>query len=379
MRSDSCNSVEKVGRPRVLFALPGLHAVDRGAEVAIESIACRLAANHGFDVTLMGAGEPRPKQPYTFVHVPRIVRERFRGWPRLPLFRTETAYEEATFAAAMLRRYKPSDFDVTVTCGYPFMNWLLRSRRRDGLPRHVYVTQNGDWPCYRLNAEYRHFGCDLLICTNPDYFCAHRERFPACILIPNGVDPAVFHPDRRPRVGAKQSTERPLILMVSALIPSKRVLEGMRAIASVPGAELLIAGDGPQRAEVERIGQQVLPGRFSRRAFRRDEMADVFRRASAFLHMSIDEPSANAYMEALATGLPIVAHDRLVTRWTFDGNAYLVDTTDSAAVAQAVSDAIAEKSEAKVAERVAMAQSRYDWNIIASQYAREIRKLVAKS
>ena len=76
------------------------------------------------------------------------------------------------------RADRPADFDLTVTCSYPFVNWLLRARRRGGRPAHVFVTQNGDWPAQRVNAEYRWFDCDGLVCTNPEYFERHRAAWP---------------------------------------------------------------------------------------------------------------------------------------------------------------------------------------------------------
>lgn len=362
--------------PRVLFALPGLHAVNRGAEVAFESLAARLAADHGFEVTLMGSGGPRRDAPYRFVHVPRVDRAHFRRWPRIPGLRTETAYEEACFAAMMLCKYTPSNFDVTVTCGYPFMNWLLRSRRAGQRPRHVFVTQNGDWPCHRKNSEYRYFGCDLLVCTNPEYYANHRAAFPRCVLIPNGVDPSRFHPSASASVSPHGSSDRPVILMVSALIPSKRVLEGVRAVAQVPDVALLVAGDGPLRVDVERLGHELMPGRFARQSFTREEMPGVFRRAAVLLHMSMDEPFGIVYVEALATGLPIVAHDWPATRWTLEDNAQLVDSTDELAVAAALKAALADQTQDQVRRRVGLAKQRFDWRAIGAQYAEAIKNLL---
>ena len=45
---------------RVLFALPGLHKYDRGAEIAFIAIARELA-KAGDEVTLIGSGAPRPR------------------------------------------------------------------------------------------------------------------------------------------------------------------------------------------------------------------------------------------------------------------------------------------------------------------------------
>jgi hypothetical protein len=48
---------------KLLFALPGFHRYDRGAEVALLSVARELARS-GEDVTVAGSGGARPDVPY---------------------------------------------------------------------------------------------------------------------------------------------------------------------------------------------------------------------------------------------------------------------------------------------------------------------------
>src|SRR5690606_10887443 len=91
---------------RLLFALPGLHRVVRGAEVAFESLGAALA-ERGCEVTLVGSGEPRPGRPYRFLHAGCTPRERFMSWPRVPVFRSHYAYEDATFASQLWHVYRP--------------------------------------------------------------------------------------------------------------------------------------------------------------------------------------------------------------------------------------------------------------------------------
>ena len=159
---------------RILFALSGLHRVHRGAEVAFISIATELA-KRGDEVTLIGSGPELPGQAYRYIRAPAISRERFERLPSLPLFRSETVWEEASFIPGLLKVYDPSAYDVTVTCSYPFINWALRGVGGNR-PRHVFVTQNGDWPAYANGAEYRFFGCDGLVCINPDYFDRNKDQ-----------------------------------------------------------------------------------------------------------------------------------------------------------------------------------------------------------
>ena len=355
---------------RVLLALPGLHKVTRGAEVAMESIAAELARTHGVDVTVIGCGLEKAGSPYRFIHVGCIGRERFERWPSVPVFRNEYAYEEMTYVPGLLRRYIPSDYDVTIACSYPFTNWALRAKR-DGSekPAHVFVTQNGDWPAQDNRSEYRYFGCDGLVCTNPEYYERNRDKW-HCTLIPNGVDPDLYCPGSVDRKSLGLPANAPVVLMVSALIESKRVLEGIRSVAPIDEAYLVVAGDGPLRAEVEELGEQLMPGRFERVTFPRERMPDVYRAADVFLHMSQIEPSANAYIEALASGVPIVTHDRYVTQWTLENEASLVDTNNLNYVTDAVRDTISDRGPGSVDSRRDLVQRRFAWSSIAGEYLR---------
>ena len=361
---------------RVLFALPGLHRVVRGAEVALEAIAQRVAATPGFDLTLIGSGPQRNSVPYRYRQTRCIARERFEKFPSVPYLRDHYGYEELTFAPGLYRALQRETFDVTMTCGYPYSNWILRSRDRDGhRPRHVFVTQNGDWMLRSRSWEYRFFGCDGLVCTNPDYFDAHRGGWPS-VLIPNGVDPDLFYPGESSRAEFGLPADRPVVLMVSALASFKRVLEGVRSVARVPNAYLMIAGDGEQRKDVQSLGEQLMPGRFQLKTIDRSKMPQLYRSADVFLHMSQDEPSANAYIEALASGLPIVTHDRRVTRWTMEDTAVLVDTSDEVAVADAIGKAIHLRRDQDVAARRDLVERRFSWDAIAMQYCEFFRQVV---
>lgn len=350
---------------RLLFALPGLHRVERGAEVALISIASELART-GDAVTLIGSGQPRPGTPYRFLHAGALGRERFERWPRVPTLRNDTAYEEASFVPGLLRRYRPADYDLTVTCSFPFVHWALRRPVAGGRrPGHIFVTQNGDWPVTSDASEFRFFGCDGLVCINPDYYARGRERWPAA-LIPNGVAVERFTPGppERGRFGLPDGVK--LVLMVSALIGSKRVADGVRAVAAMPGVHLAVAGDGPERAAVDALAAELMPGRFTRLSVASPDMPALYRSADAFLHLSLDEPFGNVYVEALACGRAVVAQDSARTRWIVGDEQFLCDTTDQAALVSALGRALA-AGEADGPARRARAQH-FGWPVIAARY-----------
>jgi glycosyltransferase involved in cell wall biosynthesis len=353
---------------RVAFVLPGLHRINRGAEVAFESIAYRLAQDPAWRVTVIGSGPPRGDAPYTYHQVRSIHRRWFEHLPSLPGLRDATMYEELSFLPGLMRYYQPGDYDLTVTCAYPYIQWLLLKRDKKGhRPKHVFVTQNSDWPAYANHREFRWFHCDGVVCTNPVYFQRLKSHWPS-VLIPNGVEPDLFYPGPAEREGFGLPRDKRLVLMVSALTSSKRVLEAIHCVAEDPDLHLVLAGTGPLQQEVQKAGAHWLPGRFHHRTLPRHTMPALYRSVDAFLHMSLDEPSANAYVEALASGLPIITHDRDVTRWTLEDVGHFVDTTDFPAVRRAIHHAINADSEAQINARRELAVSRFAWSPITNQY-----------
>jgi glycosyltransferase involved in cell wall biosynthesis len=261
---------------------------------------------------------------------------------------------------------RPRDSDVTVTCSYPFVNWMLTRwppfRQR---PAHVFVTQNGDHPAVSARREYRLFRCDGLICTNPIYFGRNRERWPSA-LVPNGIDPDRFRPGP-PERAALGLPDGPIVLMVSALVESKRVLEGMRAVARIPDATLVVAGDGPLRDRFDQLGDELMPGRHRRMTLPADRMPDLYRSADVLLHPTLLESFGNVYIEAMSVGLPVVAHDSGVTRWIMGDGSGLVDTTDEEALTDAVEAALKDGRDLALAAAPAVSQ-RFAWSSIARQY-----------
>jgi glycosyltransferase involved in cell wall biosynthesis len=187
------------------------------------------------------------------------------------------------------------------------------------------------------------------------------------VLLPNGVDPQRFFPGSSARERFGLPEKRVIVLMVSALVESKRVLEGMRVVARIPDAMLVVAGDGPLRHKFDALGNELMPGRFRRLILPADHMPDLYRSADVFLHPTLNESFGNVYVEAMAVGLPVVAHDYEVTRWIFGDHPNLVDASDETALLAAIGRAIRE-GRADAATRSAIAADRFAWSNIARQY-----------
>ncbi|MFJ6616428.1 glycosyltransferase family 4 protein [Kitasatospora sp. NPDC091335] len=142
--------------------------------------------------------------------------------------------------------------------------------------------------------------------------------------LPPGVDESAFHPDSggaevRRRLGL---ADRPVVVCVSRLVPRKgqdTLIEAMpQILADVPDAVLLIVGGGPYRADLEKLADargvrasvrftgsvpwEELPAHYG--------AGDVFAMPCRTRRGGLDvEGLGIVYLEASATGLPVVAGD----------------------------------------------------------------------
>jgi len=364
---------------RILIALPGLHRVHRGAEAAFENVALELAGM-GQQVTVIGSGPELPARPYGYRRVALRPREYFARWPTFPPLRSEYRWEELTFAPGLWRTYDPKAYDLTVTCSFPFVNWVLRAKKhRSRGPVHVFVTENGDWPARRVNAEYRFFSCDGLVCTNPEYLHRHQHRW-TCALIPNGADMDRFTPDGPNLRDRLNLPVGPVVLMVSALIPSKHVESGIRAVARLSGVSLVLAGDGPLREECDALGRSLLHDRYHRLTLPAQDMPALYRSADLLLHLSREEAFGNIYIEAAACGLPVAAHDYPTARWILEDLGRYADTADPEALDALLQNALqglgaSREDKYSRHERI---RRRFAWPVVAAAYARFFRELAAR-
>jgi glycosyltransferase involved in cell wall biosynthesis len=160
--------------------------------------------------------------------------------------------------------------------------------------------------------------------------------------------------------------------MVSALIPSKNVAEGIKGIAQVPGASLVVAGDGPIRDQICKLAAKLLPGRFLQITLPAAEMPALYRSANAFMHLSVDESFGNVFVEALATGLPIIAYDIPRTRWIIGDEGCFAATRTTEDLRGAIMRALERGGRESPNERA----SSFGWNTVSRKYAEFFRTLV---
>jgi glycosyltransferase involved in cell wall biosynthesis len=85
-------------------------------------------------------------------------------------------------------------------------------------------------------------------------------------VIPNAVPLAGFVVSddatrRAARAGFGLDADRPTVLSIGALASEKGVDLTLAAVGEIPGTQLLVVGEGMERAALERLAQRVAPGR----------------------------------------------------------------------------------------------------------------------
>jgi glycosyltransferase involved in cell wall biosynthesis len=164
----------------------------------------------------------------------------------------------------------------------------------------------------------------------------------ACI--PWGVDLARLAPAAERQEGLLLSTRR--------LEPIYDVATLIRAAAPVlerhPGAELAVAGDGSQRAALERLAAERLPPgrwRFLGR-LAPEELAAWLGRADLYLSASRSDSTSLSLLEAMASGaVPVVSDLEGNREWVAEGaGARLFPPGDAAAATRALEAALGDRA-----------------------------------
>jgi len=152
-------------------------------------------------------------------------------------------------------------------------------------------------------------------------------------VLPNGIDPALWHVDPLPR-----EPDDVLLASVMRLAPRKRCIPLLKMLAQVReqvpatvSLRAVIVGDGPERAQMQRylerhdLGWVELAGRWTPDAIR-----ELYRRADVFVAASNLESFGIAALEARTAGVPVVAKAGTgVSEFVVDGVHGVLAATDA--------------------------------------------------
>jgi alpha-1,6-mannosyltransferase len=239
--------------------------------------------------------------------------------PRLPFTGGYRVLWRRRRVAAVLRAVRPDTLEVSDRFT---LRWTGRWARSHGAPAVMVSHESlvallgltvpglsrpvADWLNRRTARAYR-----KVICTT-GWAAAEFERIGAGNLVraPLGVDLATFAPGRRCRERYAPAEEL-LLVHCGRLSAEKKPQRSLNTLASLRAAgrpaRLVIAGDGPLRARLERrAARDGLPVTFAGFLPDRAELAALLASADVVIAPGPAETFGLAAVEALACGTPVV-------------------------------------------------------------------------
>ncbi len=230
----------------------------------------------------------------------------------------------ALFAAALpaLRREitEGRDFEL-IDAHYFYPDGVAAVMLGRALDRPVVVTARGsdvnliaDYALPRRWIRWAAGRADGLIAVSTglrDRLTALGTRPERINVLRNGVDLALFRPGDRAAARRALGFTRPTLLAVGNLVALKRHRLMVEALRMLPEADLVIVGDGPERAAIEASAQARgvadrvrLLGRLAQ-----DQLPQIYGAADLLLLVSTHEGWPNVLLESMACGTAVLASE----------------------------------------------------------------------
>ena len=314
---------------RVALVSSGLGHELRGVETWMADLAMHLPADTDVELwsggrfSLAGCRRPIRRMWGLGRHHPVIARW---SWDRRYRIEQYTAVPGVLWN---ILRWRP---DV-VYCGDPVLAWNLKRFRGWHGARAVFL--NG----MRLGAHWLR-GFDGIHLLAPSYL-AESDRILSGIpkghhfAVPHFVDTGRFRPPTpAERVAARKEFGLPQEAFVVLAIGPVGEASGKRLgflaeeVASGSRSALLVAAGGDEEgsATVRAQAGKALGGRVKMLGrVDRARMPRLHHAADVFGHAALHEPFGIVLLEAMASGVPVIAHDFEVTRWILGATGGVVD------------------------------------------------------
>ena len=175
-------------------------------------------------------------------------------------------------------------------------------------------------PLYWKYMKWFHRSCDAVFAPSQETLTSlSAEGFTGLHLWSRGVDCVLYSPEKRrtevvrERYGIRASK---ILLYVGRIAPEKDITTLLLALRQLPESvnsdlHLLIVGDGPLLQEL----RSQAPGNVTFTGVRHgEELAELYASADLFVFPSCTETFGNVVLEAMASGLPVIAADAGGTR-----------------------------------------------------------------
>lgn len=189
--------------------------------------------------------------------------------------------------------------------------------------------------------------------------------------IPNGVDLDKFKSKGQ---SFQTKLRKPIVLAVGAFTDQKRMDLAIKAVSKLTNTSLLIVGSvGSLKSKLETDGKEMLGDRFQILSVPFERMPEIYRTANIFtLPSTSSEAFGNVLVEAMASGLPVVAIDDPIRKEIVGDAGILVDPTNMEEYVEALQKTL----ESDWGDKPRLQAEKFSWDKIAEQYEELFKNLL---
>jgi teichuronic acid biosynthesis glycosyltransferase TuaC len=181
-------------------------------------------------------------------------------------------------------------------------------------------------------------------------------------VLRNGVDLTLFRPQERAAARQSLAFTKPTLLAVGNLVALKRHKLMIEALPELPGVDLVIVGDGPERGAIEKLACELKVADRIRLLGRvpQGQLPEIYNAADLLLLVSTSEGWPNVLLESMACGTPVIVSN-------IDGIADIVAAREAGCIladdtprglAKAIRDLLAAPPSREATRRYA---EQFDW------------------
>ena len=361
---------------RVMFCCTGVGILNRGIESFFREAFDNLHAAPGIQARLVKGGGPATELERVVRCIPRTsaIAAAIGTVVRRNAYVAEQ-WSSFLPVVRQIRQFRPEVvFYSDANLGF-LLYWF---RRWIGVPYRLLFSNGGPCrpPFVRLDFVHQ---------VNP--VCleqALRAGEPAQkhIMVPYGLrvsapPPGVDDGSRRAlRERLALPADRPVVLSVGWISRAhKRMHYVVEEVARLPAPRpflMLLGAMDRSSDEIVRLAHERLgPGGFAARSVPYHEVAPYYAAADCFVLASLSEGFGRVFLEALAHGLPVIAHEHPVMEYVLGEHGILADLSAEGALARDLRQVLMRPADVRaMRQRWESVRRRFDWGALAPGYQR---------